>query len=74
VKSNNASLISPMARADFEHWSKAAHWTLEEAIALSFGRAPERVSWEKIKPYVQSSPFAFEYQVPRMFSVVRFTT
>jgi hypothetical protein len=52
----------PSARADFEHWSKAAHWTLEEAIALSFGKAPERVNWEKIKPYVQSSRFAFEYQ------------
>jgi hypothetical protein len=52
----------PSARADFEHWSKAAHSTLEEAIALSFGKAPERVNWEKIKPYVQSSPFAFQYQ------------
>jgi hypothetical protein len=52
----------PSARADFEHWSKAAHWTLEEAIALSFGKAPELVNWEKIKPYVQSSRFAFEYQ------------
>jgi hypothetical protein len=52
----------PYARADFEHWSKAAHWTLDEAIALSFGKAPERVNWEKIKPYVQSSLFAFEYQ------------
>jgi hypothetical protein len=30
----------PAARADFEHWAKAAHWTLDEAIALSFGRAP----------------------------------
>jgi hypothetical protein len=50
------------ARADFEHWSKAAHWTLDEAIALSFGKAPERVNWKKIEPFVQISRFAVEYQ------------
>ena len=33
----------PEASADYDHWSKAAHWTLDEAIALSFGRAPEVV-------------------------------
>lgn len=52
----------PNAEADFEHWSKAAHWTLDEAIALSFGRAPEKVTWERVKPYVEASPFAFQYQ------------
>jgi hypothetical protein len=49
------------ANADFEHWSKAAHWTLDEAIALSFGKAPEIVSWEKIKSLVTTSPFAHQY-------------
>src|SRR5437016_1165330 len=24
-------------RADYEHWSMAAHWTIDEAVALSFG-------------------------------------
>jgi DNA-binding transcriptional MerR regulator len=52
----------PYARADFEHWSKAAHWTLDEAIALSFGKAPEHVNWEKIKPFLQISRFALEYR------------
>jgi PAS domain-containing protein len=52
----------PDANADFSHWSKAAHWTLDEAIALSFGKAPERVSWEKVKPFVKVSPFAFQYE------------
>jgi hypothetical protein len=52
----------PHANADFQHWSKAAHWTLDEAIALSFGKAPEIVNWEKIKPLVHVSPFAFQYQ------------
>jgi hypothetical protein len=48
--------------ADFAYWSKAAHWTLDEAIALSFGRAPEVVTWKQVEPYLRVSPFAFEYQ------------
>jgi hypothetical protein len=52
----------PYARADFEHWSRAAHWTLDEAIALSFGKAPERVNWETVKPLIHLSAFAFQYQ------------
>jgi hypothetical protein len=52
----------PGARADFDHWAKAAHWTLDEAIALSFGRAPEVVKWEKLKSLTQlGSPFVFQY-------------
>ncbi len=51
----------PSANADFEHWSKAAHWTLDEAIALSFGKCPERVSWSKISPYSHNSPFVLRY-------------
>jgi hypothetical protein len=30
----------PSAMADVNHWSKAAYWTLDEATALSLGRAP----------------------------------
>jgi hypothetical protein len=30
----------PYATADFEHWSKAVYWTLEEAIALMMEKAP----------------------------------
>ena len=51
----------PYAKADFGHWSKAAYWTLDEAVALSFGKAPERVTWEAIKPLVDVSPFAYQY-------------
>ena len=51
----------PYAKADFGHWSKAAFWTLDEAVALSFGKAPERVTWEAIKPLVDVSPFAYQY-------------
>lgn len=51
----------PSANADFSHWSKATYWTLDEAIALSFGRAPENVKWENVQPHVGVSPFAFHY-------------
>ena len=51
----------PGAEADFEHWSKAAHWVLDEAIALSFGKAPEVVSWQTVKGYVGISRFADQY-------------
>ncbi len=62
------------AKADLVHWSKAPYWTLDEAIALSFGKAPEVVKWESVKGYcVQgvwlqgvpfqgpNSPFAVKY-------------
>lgn len=51
----------PYAQADFDHWSKAAHWTLDEAVALSFGKAPETVNWQKVQPYLNVSPFAKQY-------------
>ncbi len=51
----------PHTDADYDHWSRATHWTLDEALALSFGKAPELVTWERIKAYVQISPFVFQY-------------
>jgi hypothetical protein len=51
----------PYAKADVGHWSKAAYWTLDEAIALSFGKAPDRVTSETMKPFVDVSPFAHQY-------------
>jgi hypothetical protein len=55
----------PHAKADFEHWAKASYWTLEEAVALILGRAPEHVTWDRVKDHVHASPFAF------LFSRVR---
>ena len=64
----------PRANADFEFWSKAAYWTLDEAIALSLGKSPEIVKWENVQKHVQYvydskagkifmfSPFAKRYQ------------
>lgn len=51
----------PQAKADFDHWSKAEHWSLDEAIALIFGKAPEIVSWDTIKTYAGASPFVKQY-------------
>jgi hypothetical protein len=51
----------PHATADFGHWSKLAHWTLDEAVALSFGKAPEVVNWPTISKYLQISSFAVQY-------------
>ena len=51
----------PNANADFTHWGKAAHWTLDEATALSFGKAPEVVNWASVKDLVDLSPFATQY-------------
>lgn len=51
----------PHANADFDHWSKAEHWSLDEAIALAFGKAPEFVSWDKIKTYNGTSAFVKQY-------------
>jgi hypothetical protein len=51
----------PHAKADFDHWSKAEHWSLDEAIALVLGKAPEIVSWDKIKTYAGTSRFVKQY-------------
>jgi hypothetical protein len=52
----------PYANADYDHWSKAAHWTLDEAIALSFGKAPEVVRWDQLQKFTSlGSPFVAQY-------------
>lgn len=51
----------PHAAADFDHWSKAEHWSLDEAIALAMGKAPEIVCWENIRGFGHGSPFVKRY-------------
>lgn len=46
------------AIADFVHWSKAAHWTIDEAIALSFGKEPSVVTWKQIDSLKGKTAFA----------------
>lgn len=52
----------PSAAADFDHWSKAAYWSLDEAVALSFGKEPGKVNWENVKSLTKISQFAFQYE------------
>ena len=58
----------PNAEADFDHWSRCAHWSLDEAIALTFGKAPEIVNWKALEhlqtapaPFLKVSPFVLKY-------------
>jgi hypothetical protein len=55
----------PYSNADFDHWSKMAYWTIEEAIALSLGKNPEYVDWKKIESYKQVSPLVRDYSKRR---------
>jgi hypothetical protein len=59
----------PHVKADFAYWSKVAYWTLDEATALSFGKAPEVVDWKHVEPYTQVSPFAREYERLRQLTL-----
>jgi hypothetical protein len=52
----------PHANADVWFWSKAAYWTLEEAIALSFGKNPQYVSWDTLSRLKVNSPFIERYR------------
>lgn len=60
----------PSAGADFVYWSKMADWTLDEAIALSYGKNPKVVNWDSVRPVLQKFQFTPDYktfvQVPRL--------
>jgi hypothetical protein len=43
--------LQPQSAADFEYWAKVPVWSLDEAIALSFGKNPDQVDWESIEIY-----------------------
>jgi len=58
----------PEAVADFDFWSRASYWTIDEALALSLGKNPRLVNWEKLAPFVQISKFAAEFEGRRMLA------
>src|SRR5438045_3872135 len=60
----------PSAAADFNHWAKAAYWTLDEATALSFGKSPATVRWEVIERYTGMSWFAAAYALRRDLNII----
>jgi hypothetical protein len=48
---------------DYDHYCKCATWTLEEALALSFGRDPEKLSSAGLVEYAKRGyPFAKSYR------------
>lgn len=51
----------PRAGADFAHWAKLDYWTIEEAIALCFGRSPRRVNRNLLEPLRGESRFAKQF-------------
>lgn len=55
----------PEARADHTYWAKMAFWTLDEAVALSLGRAPRFANWAMLERLVGRSPFATQYAAAR---------
>jgi predicted nucleic acid-binding Zn ribbon protein len=52
----------PGAKADFDRWSRLPLWSLEGAVALWFGKDPNVVTWKRVEPHLQFSPFAAEYR------------
>jgi hypothetical protein len=53
----------PESQADNDHWSKMQYWSIDEAIALSFGKSPERVKWKALDSYEYTySNFVEEYR------------
>lgn len=56
----------PAAQADFSYWSRISFWTLDEAVALSFGKDPRIVRWKNIEPITNISSFAKEYSARRV--------
>lgn len=48
------------AKADFDFWSKATYWTLEEATALSLGKEPKIINSHRLKQYTDA--FADKYR------------
>lgn len=51
----------PNSSPDYDHYCLCANWTLDEAVALSFGKNPEIVNTKTLAPLIQVSPFAKAY-------------
>jgi hypothetical protein len=51
----------PTSNADFSYWSRISYWTLEEGVAVSLGKNPGIVSWQKLTAHNAISPFKARY-------------
>lgn len=54
---------------DFSYWCKLPLWTIEEAVALSFGKNPEKVNWDSIKEHKKHSRFVANYEQVRQLAL-----
>jgi hypothetical protein len=55
----------PHASADFGHWATLAYWTVEEAVALTFGKEPNVVQWKHLLALTAISTFAVTFEKRR---------
>ena len=53
------------ANADFGRYFKCAYWSIDEAVALSFGKQPTIVNWTSVEPLKRVSAFARAYELRR---------
>ncbi|MCU7865514.1 MAG: hypothetical protein KZQ92_16230 [Candidatus Thiodiazotropha sp. (ex Lucinoma borealis)] len=58
----------PNANADYEHWGKVASYSSAEAAALLLEKAPEVVTPESIKSFIQESDFPKKYM--QMYTLI----
>ena len=58
------------ARVDIDHWIRTDVWRTDEAAAISLGFEPRFVNTETLKPYLQSSQQAEDFD-RRLMKIVR---
>lgn len=51
----------PGAVADWPYWAKQAYWTVDEVTALSLGKDPRIVTWERLRSSTEISAFAKKF-------------
>lgn len=50
-----------LSAESLEHWSAQPFWQMDEAITLSFGLDPDRITWTaSVRPFVEVSPLREE--------------
>ena len=69
LEENERLFNQPRADMDVTHWSRMSYWTLDEAVALSLGKDPRVVKWDRVKSLVHSSPFASEFGARREIAI-----
>src|SRR5438105_15733264 len=52
--------------ANFDFYAKLSYWTLDEAVALSFGKAHDALSWDRVRFLTRSSAIAAGIQRRRV--------